>query len=101
MSTHYARTVEGRPKSSEFQARLDGKQIQFEYAGVGAAFALRRHKERGLPLTFAIVGHHAGRADYITGEPGVPKPLKERLKENVVEWTPGLRQPKQSQSTIR
>lgn len=125
MSTHYARTVEGRPKSawqelpehldrvadrasasadvfgsrnwgycaglwhdlgkysSEFQAKLDGKQIQFEHSGVGAAFASGRHKERGLPLAFAIAGHHAGLADYITAEPGFPKPLKERLKENV------------------
>lgn len=69
--------------SSEFQARLDGKQIQFEHSGVGAAFAEGRHKERGLPLAFAIAGHHAGLADYITGEPGFPKPLKERLKANV------------------
>ena len=125
MSTHYARTVERRPKSawqklpehldrvadrasvsadvfgsrdwgycaglwhdlgkysSEFQAKLDGKQIQFEHSGVGAAFAEGRHKERGLPLAFAIAGHHAGLADYITAEPGFPKPLKERLKENV------------------
>jgi hypothetical protein len=44
---------------------------------------LERHKERGLPLAFAIAGHHAGLADYITAEPGFPKPLKERLKENV------------------
>ncbi len=84
MSTYYARTVEGRPKSawqilhehldrvadrasasadvfgsrdwgycaglwhdlgkysSEFQAKLDGKQIQFEHSGVGAAFASAR-----------------------------------------------------------
>src|SRR5208337_1216507 len=125
MSTHYARSVEGRPKSawqrlpehldrvadrasasadvfgsrdwgycaglwhdlgkyaSEFQAKLDGKQIQFEHSGVGTAFAEGRHKERGLPLAFAIAGHHAGLADYITAEPGFPKPLKERLKENV------------------
>ena len=125
MSTHYARTVEGRPKSawqrlhehldqvaarasvsagvfgsrdwgycaglwhdlgkysSEFQAKLDGKQIQVEHSGVGAAFASGRHKERGLPLAFAIAGHHAGLADYITAEPGLPKPLKERLNENV------------------
>ena len=126
MSTHYARTVEGRPKSawqklhehldrvadrasasaevfksrdwgycaglwhdlgkysSEFQAKLDGEQIQFEHSGVGAAFASGRHKERGLPLAFAIAGHHAGLSDYITTGPGFPKPLKERLKENVL-----------------
>jgi CRISPR-associated helicase Cas3/CRISPR-associated endonuclease Cas3-HD len=125
MSTHYARTVEGHPKSAWqelpehldrvayrasaaadvfgsrywgycaglwhdlgkysdlFQSKLDGKQIQFEHSGVGAAFAFEKDKERGLPLAFAIAGHHAGLADYIVGEPGFPKPLKERLKENI------------------
>ena len=68
--------------SSEFQAKLDGKPIRFEHSGVGAAFASDKHKERGLPLAFAIAGHHAGLADYVTGEPGFPKPLKERLKDN-------------------
>jgi CRISPR-associated endonuclease/helicase Cas3 len=69
--------------SNEFQAKLDGKQIQFEHSGVGAAFASGRHKERGLPLAFAIAAHHAGLADYFTSEPGFPKPLKERLRDNV------------------
>jgi CRISPR-associated endonuclease/helicase Cas3 len=69
--------------SSEFQAKLDGKAIQFEHSGVGAVFACEKHKERGLPLAFAVAGHHAGLADYLTGEPGFPKPLKGRLKENV------------------
>jgi CRISPR-associated endonuclease/helicase Cas3 len=68
--------------SSEFQAKLDGKPILFEHSGVGAAFASDKHKERGLPLAFAIAGHHAGLADYVTREPGFPKPLKERLKDN-------------------
>jgi CRISPR-associated endonuclease/helicase Cas3 len=68
--------------SREFQAKLDGKQIRFEHSGVGAAFAFEKTKERGLPLAFAIAAHHAGLADYLTTEPGFPKPLKERLKEN-------------------
>ena len=69
--------------SDLFQSKLDGKHIQFEHSGVGAAFASEKDKERGLPLAFAIAGHHAGLADYIVGEPGFPKPLKERLKENI------------------
>jgi len=68
--------------SSEFQAKLDGKQIRFEHSGVGAAYASEKHKERGLPLAFAIAAHHAGLADYITGDPGMHSPLKERLKDN-------------------
>lgn len=68
--------------SMEFQAKLDGKKIQFEHSGVGAAFAAGQHKERGLPLAFAIAAHHAGLADYLTSEPGFPKPLRERLKDN-------------------
>ena len=36
-----------------------------------------------MPLAFAIAGHHAGLADYFTGEPGLPKPLRQRLNENV------------------
>jgi CRISPR-associated endonuclease/helicase Cas3 len=68
--------------SAEFQAKLDGKQIQFEHSGVGAAFASGKHKERGLPLAFAIAAHHAGLADFFNSEPGFPKPLKERLNDN-------------------
>ena len=68
--------------SSEFQAKLDGQQIRYEHSGVGAAFAFEKTRERGLPLAFAIAAHHAGLADYLTSEPGSPKPLKERLRDN-------------------
>jgi CRISPR-associated endonuclease/helicase Cas3 len=68
--------------SAEFQAKLAGAAISAEHSGVGAALAVAKHRERGLPLAFAIAGHHAGLADLHTGDNGLPKPLKDRLKDN-------------------
>jgi CRISPR-associated endonuclease/helicase Cas3 len=67
----------------EFQARLRGSGESVEHAGVGAAHASSLDKAGGLPLAFAIAGHHAGLADLVDSpEGGGPKPLRQRLKEN-------------------
>src|ERR1700730_9540932 len=50
----------GRPA---FQRRLRGSGESVEHAGVGAALACSKDKAVGLPLAFAIAGHHAGLAD--------------------------------------
>jgi CRISPR-associated endonuclease/helicase Cas3 len=67
----------------EFQERLRGSGEAVEHAGVGAALAYSKDKLAGLPLAFAIAGHHAGLADPASSvEGGGPKPLRDRLKEN-------------------
>jgi CRISPR-associated endonuclease Cas3-HD len=66
----------------EFQARLEGSGKSVEHSGIGAAFAVNKHKDLGLPLAFAIAGHHAGLANCISSDSGLPTPLKERLREN-------------------
>ena len=69
--------------SDRFQAKLEGSPIAFEHSGVGAAFAATKNPELGIPLAFVIAGHHAGLADYLTSDDGLPKPLRERLRENL------------------
>jgi CRISPR-associated endonuclease/helicase Cas3 len=70
----------------EFQKKLRGERISAEHSGVGAALVFdrdgSRNKEIGLPLAFAIAGHHAGLANWNTSDAGLPKSLKERLKDN-------------------
>lgn len=45
----------------DFQAKLRGQAVQVEHSGVGAAWAIQRlGKAVGLPLAFAIAGHHSG-----------------------------------------
>lgn len=68
--------------SDEFQAKLAGAAISAEHSGVGAALAVSKNQERGIPLAFAIAGHHAGLADLYNADNGLPKPLKERLERN-------------------
>jgi CRISPR-associated endonuclease/helicase Cas3 len=70
----------GRPA---FQRRLRGSGESVEHAGVGAALACSKDKAVGLPLAFAIAGHHAGLADLASSVEGGPKPLHIRLKENL------------------
>jgi CRISPR-associated endonuclease/helicase Cas3 len=69
----------------KFQNRLHGSGESVEHAGVGAALAFSKDKDKvaGLPLAFAIAGHHAGLADLLSSVTGGPKPLQVRLKENV------------------
>jgi CRISPR-associated endonuclease/helicase Cas3 len=66
----------------EFQTKLEGSHTSVEHSGIGAAFAVSKHKELGLHLAFAIAGHHAGLANFISSGSGLPTPLKERLSEN-------------------
>jgi CRISPR-associated endonuclease/helicase Cas3 len=66
----------------KFQDRLRGSGEAVEHAGVGAALAHSKDKVAGLPLAFAIAGHHAGLADLASSIEGGPKPLQVRLKEN-------------------
>lgn len=69
----------------EFQRKLRGESISAEHSGAGAAFVFGRDNDRnklGLPLAFVIAAHHAGLANLGTNDVGLPKSLKERLKEN-------------------
>ncbi len=67
----------------KFQERLRGSRESVEHAGVGAALAHSKDKVAGLPLAFAIAGHHAGLADLVSSsEAGGRKALMVRLKEN-------------------
>ena len=67
----------------EFQQRLLGSQVSVEHSGAGAALAVKKRKDLGIPLAFVIAGHHAGLANYTESDVGLPAPLQERLKENV------------------
>jgi CRISPR-associated endonuclease/helicase Cas3 len=49
----------------EFQQRLFGSQVSVEHSGAGAALAFKKSKELGMPLAFAIAGHHAGLANFV------------------------------------
>jgi CRISPR-associated endonuclease/helicase Cas3 len=68
----------------EFQARLRGSGESVEHAGLGAALAFSKSRDRGLPLAFVVAGHHAGLADLTAAEAaeGGPRPLRERLATN-------------------
>jgi len=66
----------------EFQARLRGSGESVEHAGLGAALARSKHKTAGIPLAFAIAGHHAGLANLASSEEGGRRPLIERLDQN-------------------
>jgi len=66
----------------KFQERLRGADVAIEHAGVGALWAFKRDASRGLPLAFAIVGHHTGLPNLTTAGEG-PR-LEERLERNEV-----------------
>lgn len=66
----------------EFQARLLGSREQVEHAGVGAALAHAKSRDRGLPLAFVIAGHHAGLANLKSSAEGNRRPLAARLQAN-------------------
>lgn len=66
----------------EFQARLRGSGESVEHAGAGAVLAFDQDRASGLPLAFAIAGHHAGLADLRTSPEGGTRPLVERLANN-------------------
>jgi CRISPR-associated endonuclease/helicase Cas3 len=66
----------------EFQERLRGSGLSVEHSGAGAALAQLRIGANGLILAFAIAGHHAGLANLIQADQGLPTPLKDRLEAN-------------------
>lgn len=68
----------------EFQQRLRGSGVSVEHSGAGAALAQLRDRTNGLVLAFIIAGHHAGLANLIQSEPGLPTALKERLANNKI-----------------
>jgi CRISPR-associated endonuclease/helicase Cas3 len=67
---------------AEFQERLLGSRLSVEHSGAGAALAVKKGKELGYPLAFAIAGHHAGMTNPTESDVGMPTPLRERLQEN-------------------
>ena len=64
----------------EFQQRLQGAAISVEHSGLGAALACEKSREKGLPLAFALAGHHSGLPNFQSGEKGSGRPLLQRLK---------------------
>lgn len=67
----------------EFQGRLLGSGIAIEHSGIGAVLAQKAvEQDVGIPLSFAIAGHHTGLANLVKNGPGLPTPLRERLKKN-------------------
>src|SRR6185295_13689636 len=70
-------------------ARLRGSRESVEHAGLGAVLAHSKSRDRGLPLAFAIAGHHSGLADLTTSAApdGGPRPLRERLDTNQQVFT--------------
>jgi CRISPR-associated endonuclease/helicase Cas3 len=67
---------------AEFQARIRGGREQVEHAGLGAALAESKHLRAGLPLAFAIAGHHAGLANHQSQGESQRTPLVVRLSGN-------------------
>lgn len=66
----------------EFQARLRGDRTQVEHAGAGAALAMAKHDSRGLPIAFAVAGHHSGLANCKSQGDSDRTPLLERVENN-------------------
>jgi CRISPR-associated endonuclease/helicase Cas3 len=65
----------------EFQEKLRGRAISVEHSGAGAALAFQKDRSLGMPLAFAIAGHHAGLANFRDSNADA-RPLIERLKDN-------------------
>ena len=52
----------------DFQRKLAGEAVAVEHSGVGAAWAASRlENSYGLPLAFAVAGHHSGLANLTVG----------------------------------
>ena len=67
---------------ADFQTRLRGESVRVEHSGAGAALSEARFKQAGVPLAFAICGHHGGLPNHTSSVGGGPSPLRERLAEN-------------------
>jgi CRISPR-associated endonuclease/helicase Cas3 len=66
----------------EFQARLRGEPVAVEHSGLGAALAAAKDLECGLPLAFAVAGHHGGLPNLRRSDAGLPTSLIDRLRSN-------------------
>ena len=71
----------------EFQALLRGASVRVEHSGIGAALASSLGGS-GLPLAFAIAGHHAGLANYRAQGDTEVRSLMERIEDNAPELLP-------------
>jgi CRISPR-associated endonuclease/helicase Cas3 len=69
----------------EFQRRLHGDSTSVDHAGPGAA-AARSTGDIGLPLAFAIVGHHSGLPNLAAQAETSLTPLLERIKKQRPAW---------------
>ncbi len=65
-----------------FQEKLLGKRLSVDHSAAGATLAVQKFGDLGLPIAFAIAGHHAGLANWLKSEAGLPSPLKERLTKS-------------------
>jgi len=65
----------------EFQRRVRGEDIRAEHSGAGAVHAKERMQNKGIPLAFAIAGHHAGLSN-LSKEAQGKTPLMKRLENN-------------------
>ena len=66
----------------DFQKRLKGENVSVEHSGVGACLAYELWEKNGLPVAFAIAGHHGGLPNLQKPETGLPLRLKERIEKN-------------------
>lgn len=69
----------------EFQRRIRGEMIRVDHAGPGAV-AASADRNGGLPLAFAIAGHHAGLANATAQGDTDQRPLFERLRASGGDW---------------
>ncbi len=74
--------------SKAFQDYLDesaignhAKRGTVDHSTAGAQLAIQQFKNNGYPLAYVIAGHHAGLADYSSGQSGI----KERLAKTAPE----------------
>jgi CRISPR-associated endonuclease/helicase Cas3 len=68
-----------------FQDKLRGRTIHVDHAGPGAAAAME-HLPAGLPLAFAIAGHHAGLANFQAQLDTSLTPLLARVDREKSAW---------------
>ncbi|MFP4256902.1 MAG: CRISPR-associated endonuclease Cas3'' [Desulfobacterales bacterium] len=65
----------------DFQRRLQGEKVSVEHSGVGACLAYEFWERNGLPVAFAIAGHHGGLPNLQKPETGLPLHLTERIEK--------------------
>lgn len=70
---------------ASFQNKLRGEQGHVDHAGPGAA-AVMEHVPAGLPLAFAIAGHHAGLANFQAQLDTSLTPLLARVDREKLAW---------------